>query len=226
MRRVRQRGRGSQTVILIAPHSRTHDIAQQLAGRRHGEIRARCSSSTARLKGLASQLKAGEYAIPSTASMAAIAAILVSGKSIQHKLTVAEGLTSDMIWKLVEADPDLMGDAGPVPHEGTLLPETYLFTRGRPAPTCLPGWQTAQAKFLDQKWPARAAGLPFKTLREAMTLASIVEKETALAGRTAPYRLGLRQPAEDGHEAPIRPHHHLWHYQGLSAGPRHPPERD
>ena len=58
------------------------------------------------------------------------AAILISGKSIEHKLTAAEGLTSDMIVKLVAAEPALMGDVGPTPAEGTLLPETYLFTHG------------------------------------------------------------------------------------------------
>ncbi len=50
-----------------------------------------------RLHGAASKVKAGEYALPAYASMADIAGILVEGKSIQHKLTAAEGLTSDMI---------------------------------------------------------------------------------------------------------------------------------
>ena len=113
--------------------------------------------------------------------MANIAAILVSGKSIQHKLTVAEGLTSDMVWKLVQKDSDLMGDAGPVPQEGTLLPETYLFTRGETRAGLLARMVEAQAKFLDEKWTARDTGLPYKTLREAVILASIVEKESALA---------------------------------------------
>ncbi len=59
--------------------------------------------------------------------MASIAGILVEGKSIQHRLTAAEGLTSDMIWKLVQQDKVLVGDAEPVPEEGTLLPEDLSF---------------------------------------------------------------------------------------------------
>ncbi len=169
----------AQTVILVAPGSRTHAVAQMLEQKgvmKYGLI----FEFDLRLRGLAGKIKAGEYAIPSQASMAAIAKILVEGKSIQHKLTAAEGLTSEMIWKLVEADPVLVSDAGPVPVEGSLLPETYLFTRGETRNGLLSKMAQAQKALLDQLWPARAGGLPFQSLRDAVILASIVEKETAL----------------------------------------------
>jgi UPF0755 protein len=127
-----------------------------------------------------SKIKAGEYALPAFASMADIARILVEGKPIQHKLTAAEGLTSDMIHKLVVADPVLVKDAGPVPAEGTLLPETYLFTRGTSREEMIARMETAEKKFLDAQWAKRAAGLPLETPEQAVILASIVEKETAL----------------------------------------------
>ena len=170
---------GNQTVILIPAHSRTHDIAQTLEGAglvKYGLL----FEADAHLKGVSSRFKAGEYAIPSTASMATIAGILVEGKSIQHKLTAAEGLTSQMIWKLVKADPVLVGDAGPVPAEGTLLPETYLFTRGQTRLALLAQMAKAQKDDLAKAWANRAPDLPFKTPREAIILASIVEKETRL----------------------------------------------
>jgi UPF0755 protein len=170
---------GNMTVVLIPAHSRTHDVARLLEDK--GVVKhALLFEFDVRLRGYASQLKAGEYAIPSTASMGAIASILASGKSIQHKLTVAEGLTSDMVWKLVKNDPVLVGDAGPVPREGSLLPETYLFTRGETRAQLLDKMAAAQKKFLAAKWPVRATGLPFKSVNEAITLASIVEKESAL----------------------------------------------
>ena len=170
---------GNQTVVLIPPHSRTHDIAQMLE--RQGVMKSGLLFELdLRLRGLADKIKAGEYAIPSRASMASIAGILVAGKSIQHKLTAAEGLTSDMIWKLVKADPVLVGDAGPAPEEGTLLPETYLFTRGETRAHLLAKMAKAQATFLAEKWASRADGLPLHSPREAVILASIVEKETAL----------------------------------------------
>lgn len=170
---------GKETVILIPARSRTHDIAQMLEQK--GLVKyALLFEADAHLKGASSRLKAGEYAIPSAASMARIAGILVEGKSIQHKLTAAEGLTSEMIWKLVKADPVLVGDAGPMPAEGTLLPETYLFTRGETRAHLLAKMARAQQKFLTEKWDGRAEGLPFTTPRQAIILASIVEKETRL----------------------------------------------
>jgi UPF0755 protein len=169
----------AQSVVLIAPHTPLHQTVQQLEAA--GAVNfTMMFELELRLRGLAPQVKAGEYALPAHASMAAIAAILVAGKSIQHKLTAAEGLTSDMIWKLVKADPVLVGDAGPVPAEGTLLPETYLFTRGMTRAKLLNEMAEAQVKFLDAHWPARSEGLPVQTERQAVILASIVEKETAL----------------------------------------------
>jgi UPF0755 protein len=170
---------GNETVILIPPHTRAHDVAAILEEK--GAIKSGLMFELdLRIKGLANQIKAGEYAIPSHASLAQIAAILIDGKSIQHKLTAAEGLTSDMIWKLVQADPVLVGDAGPAPAEGTLLPETYLFTRGETRAEMLAKMARAQETFLAAHWAGRAAGLPFPSMKEAVILASIVEKETAL----------------------------------------------
>jgi UPF0755 protein len=171
---------GPETVILIPAHSPTHDIAGMLEQK--GLVKsAILFELDARLKGAASRLKAGEYAIPSGASMGRIAGILVEGKSIQHKLTAAEGLTSEMIWKLVKADPVLVGDAGAVPAEGTLLPETYLFTRGETRRELLSKMARAADKVVQTQWDGRAEGLPFKSPREAIILASIVEKETRLS---------------------------------------------
>jgi UPF0755 protein len=170
---------GNETVVLIAPHSRTHDIARMLEDR--GVLKfGLLFEADLRLRGLAGKVKAGEYAIPSGASMAQVAAILVSGKGVQHRLTAAEGLTSEMIWKLVQADPVLVGDAGPMPAEGTLLPETYLFTRGETRAHILEKMAAAQDRLLAEKWPARAQGLPVTTRAQAIILASLVEKETAL----------------------------------------------
>jgi len=170
---------GKQTIVLIAPGSRTHMVAQMMQDK--GVIKSGLLFElNLRMRRMADKVKAGEYAIASHASMAELARILVEGKSIQHKFTAAEGLTSEMIWKLAQADTVLAGDAGPVPEEGSLLPETYLFTRGETRGHLLDKMAEAQKTFLDQQWSKRADGLPFHTMREAVILASIVEKETAL----------------------------------------------
>jgi UPF0755 protein len=168
-----------EAVVLIAPHSGTHDIAKQIGNA--GAVRnALLFEAELHLHGAASKAKAGEYALPPYASMADIAKILVEGKSIQHKLTAAEGLTSDMVQKLVVADSVLVGNAGSVPAEGTLLPETYLFTRGTSRAEIVGRMEQAEKKFLDAQWAARSDGLPLMTPEQAVILASIVEKETAL----------------------------------------------
>lgn len=168
-----------ETVVLIAPGSRAHNIVAQIHDA--GAVgNALLFEGELYLHGAASKVKAGEYALPAFASMADIAKILVEGKSIQHKLTAAEGLTSDMIHKLVVADPVLVKDAGAVPDEGALLPETYLFTRGTSRAEMIARMEDAEKKFLDAEWAKRASDLPLATPQQAVILASIVEKETAL----------------------------------------------
>jgi UPF0755 protein len=80
----------------------------------------------------------------------------------------------------VQADPVLTGDAGPVPAEGTLLPETYLFIRGTTREALMHRMQTARDKVLAKLWAQRAKGLPLASPQQAVILASIVEKESAL----------------------------------------------
>jgi UPF0755 protein len=166
-------------VLLVKPGEGVATIAQQLQGA--GVLaNAGLFRLGLRIRNQQSQLKAGEYWLPPRVSMASVAGILIAGKSIQYKLTAAEGLTSDMIYRLVAANPVLVGDPGPEPAEGTLLPETYLFTRGMTRAHLLALMQAAQRKFVAAHWAARAPGLPLKTPEEAIALASIVEKETAL----------------------------------------------
>src|SRR4051812_21109306 len=132
------------------------------------------------LQGNRPALKAGEYAIPSEASMADVMGILIRAKSIAHKLTAAEGLTSAMIFGIVQRDPMLVGNAGAVPPEGSLLPETYLFIRGTTRQQMLSRMARAQQRVISSLWVKRETDLPFATPKQAVTLASIVEKETAI----------------------------------------------
>lgn len=134
-----------------------------------------------RLSRAESDLKAGEYEIPAHASMATILRILREGRSILHRLTVPEGLTSEQIMLLVEAHPVLVGEMPAVPPEGSLLPETYSFTRGATRKEIVSQMKAAADAMLAELWDKRAKNLPFDTPEEALTLASIVEKETGVA---------------------------------------------
>jgi UPF0755 protein len=169
----------SYKVVMIEPGDHVAVIAQHLAA--SGVVSSGDLFRLGlRIRNLQGTLKAGEYGFPAHVSMASVAGILASGKSIQHKLTAAEGLTSKMIYDIVAADPVLKGDAGAVPDEGTLLPETYLFTRGTTRAEMLKRMAKARSDLLKKLWPARADNLPYKTKQEAITLASIVEKETSI----------------------------------------------
>jgi len=170
---------GSETVVLIKSGSGLHGVAEALADA-GVVLKPGIFQIGVRLHGETSELKAGEYAIPSHASMFDIMNILIAGHSIEHKLTVAEGLTSQMAYDLVKADPVLVGDSGPLPSEGALLPETYVFTRGATRGDIVGQMEKAQAALVDRLWAQRAANLPIKTKEEAVILASIVEKESAI----------------------------------------------
>jgi UPF0755 protein len=168
-----------ETVVLIKPHVGLHGISQALAEAGVVE-RSDLFLWGVRLRGTGALLKAGEYAIPSRASMHDIMDILIAGRSMQHKITAAEGLTSDMIVKLINDDPGLKGPPVAVPPEGTLLPETYLYMRGDTRQQILDRMQSAQLELLAKLWPGRDPNLPFKSEADAITLASIVEKETSI----------------------------------------------
>jgi UPF0755 protein len=107
--------------------------------------------------------------------------MLVRGKVVEHRITIAEGLTADAALAIVNADTVLTGDVVPAPPEGSLLPETYLFRRGTTRSELLARMHKAQETLLAELWPKRKAGLPLQSPEEALKLASIVEKETGVA---------------------------------------------
>jgi UPF0755 protein len=127
------------------------------------------------------KLKAGEYAIKKNASIREVLDTLVEGKAILYSVAVPEGLTSYQIVERLKASPELTGPVPLVPQEGSLLPDTYRFAKGTSRDELLARMQSEQKKFIEKIWPSRAANLPVKTPQEAVTLASIVEKETGRA---------------------------------------------
>lgn len=138
-----------------------------------------------KLKGAGPNLRAGEFRLPGGLSARAMVDHLLTAQPVQHKLTVAEGLTSAMIHRLVADAALLSGPPGPVPAEGSLLPETYFFTRGTARQELLKRMAAAQAQALSELWPMRDPGLPVDSPEEAVILASIVEKETAVPDERA-----------------------------------------
>lgn len=135
----------------------------------------------ARISGADTSLKAGEYEIPAYASMQDILSLFENGDVYQRKFTVPEGLTSWQIVQYLNGLPELTGTIEDIPNEGTLLPETYHYTLGDDRNEKLGRMQSAMTETLDRLWDLRQPDLPVKTKQEALTLASIVEKETGIA---------------------------------------------
>lgn len=126
-------------------------------------------------------LKAGDYEFKKHASMAEVLDILTKGRAILSKLTIPEGLTSLQIVERVRAEPDLAGDIKEIPPEGSLLPDTYRFSKGIDRQELIERMQAEMQRFLASAWERRQSNLPIKTPQEAVVFASIVEKETGRA---------------------------------------------
>lgn len=135
----------------------------------------------ARLSGQASSLKAGEYAFPGHVPMKTALQMMADGDVYDRKFTIPEGLTSYQIVGLLNKVDDLEGDTAGIPPEGSLLPETYHFITGDTKVGKIDEMRAAMTKTIDELWETRAPDLPFNTKEEAITLASIIEKETGLA---------------------------------------------
>ncbi len=132
-----------------------------------------------RITGQASKIKAGEYEIPALASMKEILQILEEGKTIQRNVTIPEGLTVFEITNILGTTPNLQQKpVETLPSEGALLPETYSFTKIESNLDVLERMKSAMKKVIDESWEKRMPGLPFASKEEALTMASIVEKET------------------------------------------------
>jgi UPF0755 protein len=126
-------------------------------------------------------IKAGEYELPPHISMSALVDLLQSGKVVQRRLTIPEGATTAEIVELVRKTEALSGQITLDVKEGDLLPETYFYSRDDTRDGVLLRMKEAMEKTLDEAWRKRAAGLPYASKRDALTLASIVEKETGVA---------------------------------------------
>lgn len=131
----------------------------------------------ARLFGGGRAIKAGEYEIPARASHARILGLMQSGRTRQRLVMIPEGLPSVLVHERLMRAPALTGTV-PIPAEGSILPDSYSYQRGETRAAVLARMQRAMTKTLDTLWAERKPGIAVATKEQAVTLASIVEKET------------------------------------------------
>jgi UPF0755 protein len=139
----------------------------------------------AKLKNAGKPIQAGEYEITTGASIADILDKMQSGQVLQRNVTIPEGKTSYEIVRILNETDALDGDIESIPPEGSLLPETYFYSKGDSRMEKIARMQDAMNRTLAEAWDKRAENLPFETMEEALILASIVEKETGQADEHA-----------------------------------------
>ena len=185
----------TDTVIYeMKPGSSVNRLSKELA--QQGLIeRPIYLSLWARINGQATKIKVGEYRITPGMTPLNMLDMMVLGKVIQYSLTLVEGWT---FWQMMDqinqseflvhqlnglSDEEIMkhiGHEGEHP-EGQFYPDTYHFPKGMNDIHFLQRAYDAMQQKLEEKWQQRDVGLPFNNSYEALILASIVEKESALA---------------------------------------------
>lgn len=148
-------------------------------------------------------VKAGEYMIPKGASNRDIVRIITEGIGINRFVTIPEGMPSVLVRERLMANDQLTGEVG-IPAEGSVLPDTYAYDRGETRAAVLARMQAAMKRALDDAWARRSKRAVVRTKQEAVTLASIIEKETAIPSErpmvagvyTNRLKLGMRLQAD------------------------------
>ena len=167
-------------VFEIQKGLRTPEIASVLL--KEGIIAdAQVFTVAASVSGVRAKLRAGEYEFPASATMRDVLNIIQSGKAILYKVSIPEGWTTWQALERIKANEVLTGELTAKPAEGDILPDTYLFRRGKSRDELVAEMVTAQNKVMKDLWEKRSAAIAVKTPQEAIVLASIVEKETGVA---------------------------------------------
>lgn len=168
-----------ETTLVIEPGSGLGRIAAQM--QEEGVIESDLLFRLhARLSGLAGQLKAGEYAFEPGISIISVLNKVVAHDVVVRFVMIPEGLTTPQLLSLIEQAEGLDGSVPEDVAEGTLLPETYGYERGESRGALVQRMAEAQARVLADLWAGRAANLPLDSPNDAVILASIVERETAV----------------------------------------------
>lgn len=149
----------------------------------------------ARLNDKAHRLQAGEYQLLPESTLAEFIDIIVSGKVKQYSLTLLEGWNIKQLIQAIhqhdaikqtihDVKPESLMQVLGLPDghpEGQFFPDTYFIPKNITDVEVLRRAYADMSETLEQAWKNRDEGLPYKTAYEALTMASIIEKESAVA---------------------------------------------
>lgn len=125
------------------------------------------------------ELKAGEYLFMPYISLSEVTYRLAKGDVVKRRITIPEGWTSAEVVRFLNKETTLNGAVATLPAEGSLLPETYQFTYGDERSGIVEHMQKMMRDTVDEAWAARDPDSPLQNPVQLVTLASMVEKETA-----------------------------------------------
>jgi UPF0755 protein len=165
--------------VIIAHGATTRSIAAQLdtEGTLYNPLLFRAAAKLLTYNAL----HAGEYQITPKQSIASIVLMMHAGKSIVHRFTIAEGLTSAEVVRLLNNTTALAGTITAYPPEGSLFPDTYLYTYGDSRAAMIDRMQKGMHDALDDVWNKREPSINLTSEPQVVILASVVEKETGKA---------------------------------------------
>ena len=123
-------------------------------------------------------LHAAEFTFPEHASLNQVLTILRTAHPVERLITIPEGLTAHQIAALLTKADAMLGDVARF-EEGSVLPQTYAYEYGATRDSVLGRARTAMTKAVASAWAGRATDLPLATPRDAVIMASLVERETA-----------------------------------------------
>ena len=166
--------------ITVEEGSTLASVARQLDAAGIIPGNARTFRGMAKIFGSGDPVQAGEFEIPAGSSAATILDILQHGRPVVRLVTIAEGMPSIIVQEKVAAIPELTGPA-PLPAEGSVLPDSYDWQKGETRAAVLKRMTDAMDKELTKLWAARKGNCPVYSEKDAIILASIVEKETGKA---------------------------------------------
>lgn len=133
------------------------------------------------IKGLDPKVRYGEYFFEKNISYYKILHKMIRGNIFFRKITIAEGLSTYSALRIIDSAPGLIGDLPPDVKEGSLLPETYFYSYNDTKSGIVKRMKDAMKRTIDDLWVKRNPNIPVKTKKDALILASIVEKETGVA---------------------------------------------
>ncbi len=182
---------GKAVEFSIAPGSGVGAAAQQMA-KAGVPVNPQLFNILARVTGEAGRIKAGSYELKPNTSPRRLLTQLVRGEFAQEAITIVEGWTFRQMRAAIASHQRLRHDTVKLSDEelmqkvsseykapeGLFFPDTYLFAKGSSELEIYKKAHQAMMKHLQTAWEGRDPSLPYKTPYEALTMASIIEKET------------------------------------------------